>query len=95
VRYSLFVALYAVTCVFIYAISDGFGFMLAFGNLSWVPMTYGLQARYLVDFPVDLSTIQIVLIIALQLAGYYVFRSANSQKDKFRRNPNDPALKRK
>ena len=31
--------------------SDGFGFMLAFGDLTWVPFTYSLQARYLVDFP--------------------------------------------
>jgi hypothetical protein len=30
---------------------DGFGFMLAFGNLAWVPFTYSLQARYLVDHP--------------------------------------------
>jgi hypothetical protein len=69
--------------------------MLAFGNLCWVPMLYGLQARYLVDFPVDLTTTQYIGIIALQLIGYYVFRSANAQKDKFRRNPNNPELKRK
>ena len=31
--------------------SDGFGFMLAFGDLAWVPFTYTLQARYLVDHP--------------------------------------------
>ncbi|CAM0141966.1 erg24, C-14 sterol reductase [Umbelopsis sp. WA50703] len=73
--------------------TDGFGFMLAFGNLCWVPMLYGLQARYLVDFPVDLTTTQYIGIIALQLIGYYVFRSANAQKDKFRRNPNNPELK--
>lgn len=30
--------------------TDGFGFMLAFGNLCWVPFTYSLQARYLVDY---------------------------------------------
>ena len=29
--------------------SDGFGFMLVFGDLVWVPFTYCLQARYLVD----------------------------------------------
>ena len=33
--------------------TDGFGFMLAFGDLAWVPFTYTLQARYLVrPFPV-------------------------------------------
>ena len=31
--------------------TDGFGFMLAFGDLSWVPFTYTLQARYLVRSP--------------------------------------------
>ena len=29
--------------------TDGFGFMLAFGDLAWVPFIYSLQARYLVD----------------------------------------------
>jgi len=27
--------------------TDGFGFMLAFGDLVWVPFTYSLQARYI------------------------------------------------
>lgn len=31
--------------------SDGFGFMLVFGDLTWVPFTYTLQARYLADHP--------------------------------------------
>ncbi len=31
--------------------TEGFGFMLAFGDLTWVPFTYSLQARYLVDHP--------------------------------------------
>jgi hypothetical protein len=67
--------------------------MLAFGNLCWVPMIYGLQARYLVDFPLDLSAVQVLLILGLQLTGYYIFRSSNSLKNKFRTNPNDPELK--
>lgn len=32
-------------------IHDGFGWMLCFGNLAWLPFTYSLQARYLVDNP--------------------------------------------
>jgi len=31
--------------------TDGLGFMLAFGDLAWVPFTYSLQTRYLVDHP--------------------------------------------
>jgi protein-S-isoprenylcysteine O-methyltransferase Ste14 len=72
--------------------TDGFGFMLAFGNLCWVPMMYSLQARYLVDFPVDLSVPHLIAIIALQCLGYYIFRFANSQKDTFRKNPKDPKV---
>ena len=46
--------------------TDGFGFMLAFGDLVWVPFTYTLQARYLVDHPVELSYQQIALILAFE-----------------------------
>ncbi len=27
-------------------VHDGFGFMLLFGDLAWVPFTYTVQARY-------------------------------------------------
>merc|ERR1712232_941592 len=29
--------------------TEGFGFMLAMGDLGWVPFTYSLQALYLAD----------------------------------------------
>ena len=73
-------------------VHDGFGFMLAFGDLAWVPFTYSLQARYLVDRPIDFPYWGIGLIVLVKSIGYIVFRGANSQKDKFRRNPNDPSL---
>ncbi|KAI9486850.1 MAG: ergosterol biosynthesis ERG4/ERG24 [Benjaminiella poitrasii] len=72
--------------------TDGFGFMLAFGNLCWVPMMYSLQARYLSDYPVDLSIPHLLAIVALQFIGYYIFRSANSQKDTFRKDPSHPKV---
>lgn len=46
--------------------TDGFGFMLAFGDLVWVPFTYTVQARYLVDHPVELSYPQIALVLAVE-----------------------------
>ena len=73
-------------------VHDGFGFMLAFGDLAWVPFTYTLQARYLVDHPTFLSYYSLFGIIALNLVGYVIFRGANSQKDVFRRNPNHPRV---
>jgi Delta14-sterol reductase len=72
--------------------TDGFGFMLVFGDLVWVPFTYSLQARYLVNHDPALGPAALAAILALYLAGYYVFRAANGQKDAFRRDPSDPSL---
>ncbi|KAM5534977.1 hypothetical protein V8D89_011350 [Ganoderma adspersum] len=70
-------------------ITDGFGFMLAVGDLAWVPFVYSLQARYLVFNQIELGPIYTTLIIAANLAGYYIFRAANGEKNDFRngRNP--------
>ena len=70
-------------------ISDGFGFMLAIGDLAWVPFVYSLQARYLVFHQVELGLLGTASIIGLNLLGYYIFRAANGEKNDFRngRNP--------
>jgi hypothetical protein len=31
--------------------TDGFGFMLTFGDLSWVPFVFTTSTRYLTDYP--------------------------------------------
>ena len=46
-------------------IEEGFGFMLAFGDISFVPILYSLQARYLVDNPVKLSSTATTAIVAM------------------------------
>lgn len=46
-------------------VHDGFGFMLVFGDLAWVPFTYGLQAAFLVVHPQTLSSLGAAAIIAL------------------------------
>lgn len=71
---------------------DGFGFMLAFGDLVWVPFTYTLQAYYLVTHPNPLSLPAVAAILLLKLIGFYIFRKSNSEKNAFRRNPSDPKL---
>ncbi|XP_037698656.1 delta(14)-sterol reductase LBR-like isoform X1 [Choloepus didactylus] len=73
-------------------IHDGFGFMLAFGDLVWVPFIYSFQAFYLVSHPHEVSWPVASLIVALKLCGYVIFRCANSQKNAFRKNPTDPKL---
>jgi len=73
--------------------TDGFGFMLVFGDLGWVPFTYSLQARYLVNHDPGLSLFQLMGILVVHAFGYWIFRSANSEKDAFRRNPDAPEVK--
>jgi len=73
--------------------TEGFGFMLAFGDLTWVPLVYTLQARYMVTNFESLSLPMIALILFLKFGGLYIFRGANGQKDLYRRDPNHPDVK--
>lgn len=72
--------------------TDGFGFMLAIGDLTWVPFVYSLQARYLAFTPVDLGFLLSGAILAINLTGYYIFRTANGEKDDFRKGNNPKGL---
>lgn len=73
--------------------TDGFGFMLAFGDLVWLPFTYSLQARYLAVHPVKLGPLGCLGVLAVQALGYYIFRAANNEKNRFRVDPEDPKVK--
>lgn len=67
--------------------TDGFGFMLAFGDLSWVPWLYSIQSRFLClskNF-YELSYIQIISIIILNFIGVFIFNSSNKQKSEFKK----------
>merc|ERR1719285_639190 len=54
--------------------TDGFGWMLAFGDIAWVPFTYSLQARYLVDHDPGLSPAMLALIGCCGVGSYAIFR---------------------
>ena len=45
--------------------SEGFGFMLLFGDVVWVPFIFSLQARFLVDHSYKMSTWMIALVLIL------------------------------
>lgn len=72
--------------------TDGFGFMLAFGDLALVPFTYTLQSRFLAQTPVNLGVYGTIGVVGLKALGYYIFRSSNSQKNAFKQN--DPSTAR-
>ncbi|KAL4402652.1 Erg24, C-14 sterol reductase [Malassezia pachydermatis] len=73
--------------------TDGFGFMLSVGDLAWVPFTYSLQARYLAFTPVHLGWPGTVAVLLVQFVGFYIFRTANVEKNDFRNGRNPKNLK--
>lgn len=65
---------------------DHFGWMLSWGDSVWLPFMYTLQGYYLLNHPVELSTSATWCIALLGLGGYFLFRSANNQKEAFRQS---------
>lgn len=72
--------------------TDGFGFMLTFGDLVWLPFTYSWQARYLAIHPVHLGWAGSTVVILVVSTGFYVFRGSNNEKARFRSDPTDPRV---
>ncbi len=75
--------------------TDGFGFMLSFGDLVWVPFVYGLQARYLAFHPINLGLVAGSAIVLVKAVGLYIFRQSNWEKHEFRngRNPRSEQIR--
>jgi len=67
--------------------TERFGWMLAYGDLALVPMTYCLQAFYLIDHVHSIPAWWAAAILIFNFSGFYVFRASNMQKDRFRRDP--------
>jgi hypothetical protein len=44
---------------------EGFGFMLAFGDLVWVPFIFSIQSRFLAEHPHKISLWLAVLVFVL------------------------------
>lgn len=64
---------------------DHFGWMLSWGDSVWLPYMYTLQGLYLLYHPVHLSTPYAICVLTLGILAYILLRSANQQKDRFRR----------
>ena len=63
---------------------ENYGFMLAFGFVVWMPFNFSLQSQYLVYHQPDLPLWAMGLLLLFNFAGYYIFRSSNLQKHRFR-----------
>lgn len=63
---------------------DHFGWMLAWGDCTWLPFMYTLQGLYLVNNPVQLPVAGACFVLTLGLVGFWIFASSNNQKERFR-----------
>jgi Delta14-sterol reductase len=72
--------------------TDGLGFMLTFGDIAWVPFLYSTQCRYLSMHPVNLGWTGVATMALVFVVGLYIFRASNSQKYRFRTNPDHPSV---
>jgi delta14-sterol reductase len=66
--------------------------MLAFGDLVWLPFIYSLQCRYIATYPLQLGVLGSLGVLAIVGVGYYIFRAANNEKNRFRTDPSDPRV---
>jgi protein-S-isoprenylcysteine O-methyltransferase Ste14 len=76
-------------------VHDHFGFMLCFGDSVWVPLTYSVQAYYLITRVRTLPHWAVAVFALLFTAGYLIFRITNLQKHRFREDPARPIWGRK
>jgi Delta14-sterol reductase len=71
-------------------IAEKFGFMLLWGDVVLVPFFYSLGGWYLVDQVEPMPTAKLLLVCALFGTGLWIFRGANAQKDRFKRDRSAP-----
>ena len=68
-------------------VSERFGWMLVWGNLVLVPFFYSIAGWTLIHAKDDLTPAAALGLVLLYLFGFWLFRSANGQKHRFRQNP--------
>lgn len=63
---------------------EHFGWYLAWGDLVWLPFMYTIQIPMLLNQNEPISNFRVFLCLLFFIIGYYIFRTANSQKDLFK-----------
>jgi delta14-sterol reductase len=72
-------------------ISENFGFMLVWGDLVYVPFLYSLPGWWLIAPGRPFTTVEWVALSLFFLLALWIFRDANWQKERFKRD-NDIAI---
>ncbi|XP_052076261.1 delta(14)-sterol reductase TM7SF2-like isoform X2 [Mytilus californianus] len=55
-----------------------------------IPFCFAVQTRYLMMTKYALPWYCLLAVMILNLIGYWIYRGSNSEKNNFRKNPNDP-----
>ncbi len=67
-------------------IAENFGFMLIWGDLVYVPFLYSLPGWWLIDATTPFTTAQWTGLVAFFLLCLWIFREANWQKERYKRD---------
>jgi delta14-sterol reductase len=71
-------------------LAENFGFMLVWGDLTYVPFLYSLPGWWMVDNTEPFSRAALALLVAFHFAALAIFRQSNWQKERFKQDPTAP-----
>lgn len=65
-------------------IAENFGFMLVWGDMTYLPFLYGIGGWIISDLPESINGLEIYVVVALHFTFHYMLRSTNWQKFDFK-----------
>jgi len=74
---------------------EKFGWMLIFWNYVGVPFVYCFQSFYILQNNPQHSSLYMIVLFTVLIAAYYIWDTANSQKNRFRMQLRGTYIKRK
>jgi delta14-sterol reductase len=70
--------------------AENLGFMLVWGDLTYLPFLYSIPGWWMVDATESFSTTTLALLVAFHFAALAIFRQSNWQKARFKQDPTAP-----
>ncbi|XP_060564279.1 delta(14)-sterol reductase TM7SF2-like, partial [Ruditapes philippinarum] len=73
-------------------VHEGLGYNILI-QFVMIPFCFCVQTRYILTNDTRLPNTALCCIAIIYTTGYYIYRRSNSEKNDFRKNPNDPKLR--